>query len=213
MRHHGGVVVVVASVGAVETCGARGSAPMPGNWRGDDGVWRGPERGSKGDREAQTQRQVEKRRLAREVARAAAGKPKSKGGRTQWPQKGRCSKSTSGLPRKRPQCQKASWMRRRLRGKQAPMGVTAFARAAHAKVTHAKAVMAESVTSERAAVAVAQTAGQGAAVALERAMEAETRAAESVKTSDDVAAEAVRYAVSQWKQLGGQGPPFLAVYT
>ena len=161
-------------------------------------------RGGKSRNDGWRERQPGKRRVS---PRAKVDGRKGRRGRNG----GKHININGGLLGKRPQCQKAAWMKRRLRGKQAPMGVTAFARAAHAKVTHAKAVMAESVTSERAAVAVAQTAGQGAAVALERAMEAETRAAKSVKNADDVAAEAVRYADRLWKQLGGQGPPFLAV--
>ena len=114
---------------------ARGAAPMGKGWL-VGGKWLGPLRGGgQGDREAQTQRQVEKRRLARQVARAAAAKPKSKGGRPQGPQKRRCSKITGVLPAKRAQCQKTPWMiRRRFRGKQTPMGVTVFARAAQVTV-------------------------------------------------------------------------------
>ncbi len=154
--------------------------------------------GGKGDREAQTQRQVEKRRLAREAARLAAGKPKSKGGQQQGPQKGRCSKSTGVLPAKRPQCQKAAWMmRRRLRGKQTPMGVTAFARTAHAMVKHAEAVLADSVARERAAVAAAQAAKQGASVALEREKAAHARTADALNYADRV-----------WEFAGRGGPPF-----
>ena len=87
-----------------------------------DGKWLGPPRsGGQGDREAQTRRQNEKRKMQRMAAREAAGKPKSKGGRTP----GSHSKQ---------QCQKAAWMiRRRLHGKQPPLGLTAFARGAHAK--------------------------------------------------------------------------------
>ena len=151
------------------------------------GKWLGPLRGGgKGDRVAQTQRQVEKRRLAREVARAAAAEPKSKGGRPQGPQKRRCSKSTGGLPAKRSQNQKAAWMRRRLHGKQPPLGLTAFARAAQAKVTHAHAVMADSVAKERAAVAVAQSAEQGASVALDQKEAAEAQAKDALKYADKV---------------------------
>ena len=42
-------------------------------------------------------------------------------------------------------------IRRRLHGKQPLLGLTAFARAAQAKVTHAHAVMADSVAKDRAA--------------------------------------------------------------
>ena len=85
----------------------------------------GPPLGSgKGDREAQYQRQLEKRRLARQAAAlAAAGKPiRERRGRPQGPQTRRCSNSTDGLPAKRPQCQKTAWMRR----KQPPLGMTAW---------------------------------------------------------------------------------------
>ena len=50
--------------------------------------------------------------------------------------------------------------------------------------------------SERAAVAVAKTAGQGEAVALERAVEAETRA-QAAQTAYEQANDAARKA-SQW---------------
>ena len=49
------------------------------------------------------------------------------------------SKSNGGLPGKRSQYQKATWMRRRLRGKQPPLGMTAYARVVHAKAIHNKA--------------------------------------------------------------------------
>ena len=84
-----------------------------------DGKWLGPPRsGGQGDREAQTRRQNEKRKMQRIVARKAAGKPK------RWSKGGRKPGSHSKL-----QCQKTPWMiRRRFRGKQTPMGVTVFAR-------------------------------------------------------------------------------------
>ena len=50
----------------------------------------------------------------------------------------------------------------------------------------------------------AQTARQGVSVALERAMEAETRAVESINKSDDVAARAVRYADKLWAAATGR---------
>ena len=54
------------------------------------GKYPGPKHrgGGQGDREAQTRRQIEKRRLARAAARAADGKPKKRGGRPQGPQLG-----------------------------------------------------------------------------------------------------------------------------
>ena len=71
------------------------------------GKYLGPKHrgGGQGDREAQTRRQIEKRRLARAAARAAAGKPKKRGGRPQGPQLGSHSKSNGGLPGKRSQYQ------------------------------------------------------------------------------------------------------------
>ena len=142
-------------------------------WKGKCGL--GPKRaGGKGDREGQKRRESQKRRQARAAAREAAGKPKSKGGRTP----GSHSKQ---------QCQKAAWMiRRRLHGKQPPLGLTAFARAAQAKVTHAHAVMADSVAKERAAVAVAQSAEQGASVALDQKEAAEAQAKDALKYADKV---------------------------
>ena len=73
-----------------------------------------------------------------------------------------------------------------MRGKQAPIGVTSFARAAQAKVTHAKAVMADSVAKERAAVAVAQSAERGASVALDQKKAADARAKDALKYADKV---------------------------
>ena len=120
--------------------------------------------GGKGDRKAQTQRQAEKLRLARMAARAAAGRLKSKGGRPPGPQKRRCSKSSMT---KRNQCQKTAWMiRRRLRGKQTPMAVTAFARAANEAIEQAKA------------------AKQDATVALEQTKKAEARLADAIDYAD-----------------------------
>ena len=162
---------------------------MPGDWRGDGGIWLGPTRGSKGDREAQTQRQVEKRRLARELARAADAKPKSQGGRPQGPQKRRCSKITGELPAKRSQNQKAAWMRRRLRGKQPPLGMTAFARLVYAKAIHAKTV-ADRVK------AVADQAKAAETEALVAAAEAEARA-QAAETARQQADEAARK-TSRW---------------
>jgi hypothetical protein len=77
-------------------------------------------------------------------------------------------------------------IRRRLHGKQPPLGLTAFARAAQAKVTHAHAVMADSVAKERAAVAVAQSAEQGASVALDQKEAAEAQAKDALKYADKV---------------------------
>ena len=65
-------------------------------------------------------------------------------------------------------------------------GVTALARAAQAKVTHAKALMADSVAKERAAVAVAQSAERGASVALDQKEAADARAKDALKHADKV---------------------------
>ena len=130
-----------------------------------------------------------KRRLAREVARAAAAKPKSQGGRPQGPQKRRCSNITGGLPAKRSQNQKAAWTRRRLRGKQPPLGMTAFARVVHAKAIHAKTV------ADRAK-AVADQARAAEAKALVAAAEAEARA-QAAETACEQANDAERK-TSRW---------------
>ena len=77
-----------------------------------DGKWCGPKRGSggsKGDRKAQEKRRQLKRQLARKLARDA--------GTARRP--GRPSGSTI-----KQQYQTYTWMRRRLRGKQRPVGVT-----------------------------------------------------------------------------------------
>ena len=78
------------------------------------------------------------------------------------------------------------------------MGVTAFARAAQAKVRHANAVIAESVARERAAVAVAQSAERGASVALEQKKAADARTEDALKYADKV-----------WTYAGRGAPPFL----
>ena len=145
------------------------------------------------DREAQYQRQFEKRRLAREAAAlAAAGKPnRERRGRPQGPQKRRCSKSTGGLPAKRAQCQKTPWMiRRRFRGKQTPMGVTVFARAAQATATHAAAI------ADRAK-ALADQAHAAETEALVAAAEAEARA-QAAETACQQANELAERRASQW---------------
>ncbi len=85
-----------------------------------------------------------------------------------------------------------------MRGKQAPIALTAFARAAQAKVTQAKAVMADSVAKERAAVAVAQPAERGASVALDQKKAADARAKDALKYADKV-----------WTYAGRGAPPFL----
>ena len=146
-------------------------------------------RGSKGDRQVQTQRQAERRRLARVAARAAAGRLKSKGGRPPGPQKRRCSKSSMI---KRPQCQKAAWMiRRRLRGKQTPMAVTAFARAASEAIEQAKAAKQDAtVALEQAkkaaneSIEAAKAAKQDATVAQEQTKKAEARLADAIDYAD-----------------------------
>ncbi len=144
--------------------------------------------GGKGDRKAQAQRQAEKRRLAREAARAAAGRPKIKSGRPRVPQKIWDDKSSMT---KRTQSQKAPFIRRRLRGKHTQMGVTAFARAAHE---------------------AAQAANQAAAVALGQKKEAEQAAAvalEQKKEADVRFADALGYADRLQRCAGRLVPPFL----
>ena len=146
------------------------------------GKWSGqPRGGGKGDRGAQYQRQLEKRRLARDAGKC---------GRPQGPQKRRCSKSTGGLPAKRAQCQKTQWMiRRRLRGKQTPMGVAVFARAAQATAIHAK------IVADRAK-AIADQAKAAEAEALVAAAEADARA-QAAETAFEQANDAARKA-SWW---------------
>ena len=199
---------------------------MSKGWLGDAAEWLGPQRGGgQGDREAQTRRQVDKRRLARAAALEAAGKPKSQGGRPQGPQGpqgGNHSKSNGGLPGKRPQYQKAAWMNQRLRGKQAPLGVTAYARAAHAKATHAKAVAdnAKAVADDAKQEARCAAATKAEAVALvaaayARSADAEARAAaaeEEARMAGAVAAQAVEDGRLSCRRGGRLAlPPWLGV--
>ena len=162
------------------------------------GKWLGPLRGGgKGDREAQYQRQLEKRRLARQAAAlAAAGKPnRERRGRPQGPQKRRCSKSTGGLPAERAQCQKTPWMiRRRLRGKQTPMGLTVFAKAAQATATHATAMADHAHKETRCANATKEEAEAQVAVAVAAltALNARAEAAEADAAASRAAEEAER---------------------
>ena len=136
---------------------------MPGGWLTPGGEkWLGPPRGCRGggqgDREAQTRRQNEKRKMQRMVARReAAANPKSK--------RGRKPGSDSKL-----QYQKAAWMRRRLRGKQPPLGMTAFARVAHAKAIRAKAFADQAKAAEAEAL-VAAAEAEARAQAAETACE------------------------------------------
>ena len=79
---------------------------------------------------------------------------------------------------KRNQCQKAAWMiRRRLRGKQTPMGVTAFARAAQGALEQTKKTANE-------AIEAAKAAKQDATVALEQTKKAEARLADAIDYAD-----------------------------
>ena len=78
-----------------------------------------------------------------------------------------------------------------MRGKQAPMGVTASARSAQANADAA-------VARERAAVAVAQSAERGASVALEQKKAADARTKDALKYADKV-----------WTYAGRGAPPFL----
>ena len=114
--------------------------------------------------------------MKREAAREAAGKAENKGGRPPG------SSSTC-------QFKKTAWMRRRLRGKQPPLGMTAFARVVHAKAIHAKTV------ADRAK-AVADQARAAEAKALVAAAEAEARA-QAAETACEQANDAERK-TSRW---------------
>ena len=137
------------------------------------------------------QRQTEKRRLARAAraaAREAVGEQKKRRGAPLGAQKRRCSKITGGPPAKRSQNQKAAWMRRRLRGKQPPLGMTACARVIHAKAIHAKTVADRAIQSMLVAAAEAEARAQAAETACQQANELAERAnqwaaAETRKTS------------------------------
>ena len=83
------------------------------------------------------------------VIRESAGNPKKRGGRPQGPQVEIHSKSNGGVPGERSQCQKAACMRQRLRGKQPPLSIIAYARVVDAQAIHNKAV------ADRAKAAVA----------------------------------------------------------
>ena len=75
------------------------------------------------------------------------------------------------MPGKRSQHKKAEWMRRRLRGKQAPLGMTAFARVAHSKAIHATAVADQAKAAEAEALvaaALAEARAQAAETACEQ---------------------------------------------
>ena len=92
--------------------------------------------GGKGDRKAQAKRQAEKRRRAREAARVAAC----------FPPKGKAGKPTK------------TWRiemfeRRRLRGKQTPMGVRRFARTTHEALQAAKKAASNALEQETLALA------------------------------------------------------------
>ena len=167
---------------------------MPRNaWSVDGGRWRGPKRGnfgSKGDRAAQTQRQAEKRKLAR---------------------------AKRGLKRTGRRAE-TSWGKRRLVGKQTPLGKTADARA---QVQQARALQKEASAKAMALEVETEQARQLAkeSTAKAEALELEKEAAlQDVKTASCLVAaakkrtaDALNYADRMLKSQGKGyvGAPFL----
>ena len=155
--------------------------------------------GGKGNRKEQTIRQKAKRQLATrlaEEARKLAREASTARG------KGRPAGSQS-----KDQEQKAKWIRRRLCGKQKPLGVTAFAKTAMAKLAAARAEAAAQQAKGKAQEKTAeevQTKIIGLAqIASQAKMEAEqarARAADKQATENKAIAEhATEYADNLWK--------------
>ena len=170
--------------------------------------------GGKGDRKAQAKRQAEKRRLAREAARVAACLP---------------PKGKAGKPTKTWRIE--MFERRRLRGKQTPMGVRRFARTTHEALQAAKKAASNALEQETLALArlkdvtafatqtrdalraarqeasvasdALKAAEQEAAVAVEQKKEANARYADAVDYADRLYADRVK------RVAGRRVPPFL----
>ena len=169
-----------------------------------DGKWSGPLRGArgggKGNRKEQTIRQKAKRQLVTRLAEEAWKLAREAGtARGQGRPAGSQSKD---------QEQKAKWIRRRLCGKQKPLGVTAFAKAAMAKLAAARAEAAAQQAKGKAQEKTAeevQTKIIGLAQIVSQAkMEAEqarARAADKQATENQaIAKQATEYADSLWKR-------------
>ena len=143
---------------------------MPVSWL-KDGAWSGPPRGwrggGKGNRKAQRARENLKKQLARKLAKEA--------GTTRTMGKPRGSESKQ-------QDQKAKWMRRRLYGKQKPLGVTAFAKQAQAKAIAAQANADALVAKSNSFDSLASAAKEEVQKAWARAQAAENKAATNSKS-------------------------------
>ena len=138
-----------------------------------DGKWIGPPRGSrighsKGNREAQREREKVKRQLASRLAEEALKLAREAGTARR---RGRPSGSHS-----KAQEQKAKWSRRRLWGKQKPLGVTAIAKQAQAKAIAAQAKADALVAKSKSLDLLASAAKEEAQQARARAQEAEKKA-------------------------------------
>ena len=158
--------------------------------------------GGKGNRKEQTIRQKAKRELVTRLAEEAWKLAREAGtARGQGRPAGSQSKD---------QEQKAKWIRRRLCGKQKPLGVTAFAKAAMAKLAAARAEAAAQQAKGKAQDKTAeevQTKIIGLAqIASQAKMEAEqararARAADKQATENQaIAKQATEYADSLWKR-------------
>ena len=92
---------------------------MPRTWVKGGEKWSGPKRGSRGDRQAQRRREAAKRKLARAAAREAR-------------------EAAGEVAGKRGPKAKTSWRKRRLIGKQTPLGRHARATVAFAQMQQAR---------------------------------------------------------------------------
>ena len=165
------------------------------DWHGDGGRWLGPKRGnpgSKGNREAQRKREAEKRKLAR------AKRGLARGGRRA----------------------ETSWEKRRLVGKQKPLGRTARDTVARAQVQQARELRKEAsakamvleVETEQARQLEKEATAKAAALVLEKeaALQTARAATRLVASAEARCADAFNYADEAWQiGKGRRGPPFL----
>ena len=132
---------------------------MAGDWLGVGGKWSGPKRGntgSRGDRQAQRKREAAKRRAARATARAAR-------------------EAAGEVAGKRGPKAKTSWRKRRLIGKQTPLGRHARATVAFAQMQqarqHEKEAAAKAAALELEKEAALQDARAAAMIGCRRGVE------------------------------------------
>jgi len=171
-----------------------------------DGKWSGPLRGvrggGKGNRKEQTIRQKAKRQLVTLLAEEARKLAREAGtARGQGRPAGSQSKD---------QEQKAKWIRRRLCGKQKPLGVTAFAKTAMAKLAAARAEAAAQQAKGKAQENTAEEVqtkiiglAQIASQAKTEAEQARARARAADKQAEEnhaIAKRATDYADNLWKR-------------